>query len=128
MGKMTTEKECRIAVCSSDGSLQGKVASMAKCTHFVIFKGSPADYEVAECKVEGPVHERGPNVARLATSLKVGTIITGTIGPKAFKILREAGITVKAGCRGTVVEAIGECAAGLLKDCKGATYAGMIEL
>lgn len=54
-------------------------------------------------------------------------LITSTVGPRAFQILRGAEISVKAGCKGTVADAVRRCAAGELKDCHGATYAGDVE-
>ena len=103
-----------------------KVGPLARCTHFFIFEGSPENFKLVECRVKGAPNEKGPNAAQNISKMEVGTVITGTIGPRAYKILKDAGISIKAGCSGTVAEAVKKCAAGKLKDCKGATYSGYI--
>jgi predicted Fe-Mo cluster-binding NifX family protein len=128
MGKKASDKECRMAVSSLGEGLESNIGSLARCTHFVIFEGSPDKYKVVRCRHQGPSNEKGPNTAQGLTKLDVDIVITSTIGPRAYAILKDAGIVVKAGCKGTVSEAARKCAAGKLKECKGATYAGNIEL
>jgi predicted Fe-Mo cluster-binding NifX family protein len=121
------DRTCRIAVASCGGRLDSKIGPLARCTHFVIFEGSPENFKVVECRSKGAANEKGPSAAENIAGMGVGTVITGTIGPRAYKILRDAGISVKAGCSGTVAEAVKKCAAGKLKECMGATYAGRID-
>jgi predicted Fe-Mo cluster-binding NifX family protein len=128
MAKKTSEKKCKMAVTSLGGGIDGKIGSLARCTHLIIFEDSLKNHKVVKCSVKGSANEKGPNVAQYLTKLSVDIVITSTIGPRAFSILREAGISVKAGCKGKVSEAAMKCAAGKLKECKGATYAGNIEL
>jgi predicted Fe-Mo cluster-binding NifX family protein len=68
--------------------------------------------------------EKGPSAAETLAAMDVGTVIVGTVGPRAFRILDEAGVSVKAGCSGKVSTVIKRCAAGKLKECKGATFKG----
>ena len=128
MAQKASKKKCKMAVSSSGAGIESKISSLARCTHFVLFEGSPDDYRIVKCASAVAPSEKGPKVAQKLTELDVDIVITSTIGPRAFSILKEAGIAVKAGCRGTVEDAVKKCAAGKLKDCKGATYAGNIEL
>lgn len=128
MAKQTSKKKCKMAVTSLGGEIDSKIGSLARCTHFIVFEDSPKSYQVVKCDVKGAPNEKGPNAALGLTKLGVNIVITSTIGPRAFSILKEAGISVKAGCKGIVGEAAMKCAAGKLKECKGATYAGNIEL
>jgi len=124
--KSSEDNRCRIAVASTGDTLDSKIGPLARCTHFIVFEGSPESYTVVEFRPKGSPNEKGPNAAEMLAKMNVGTAITGTIGPRAYKILKEAGISVKAGCSGTVSGAVRKCAAGKLKDCKGATYSGYI--
>ena len=128
MAQKASKKKCKMAVSSAGADLESKISSLARCSYFVLFEGSPEDYRIVKCGSKEAPNEKGPKVAQKLTELDVDIVITSTIGPRAFSILKEAGIAVKAGCKGTVEDAVKKCAAGRLKDCKGATYAGNIEL
>ncbi len=127
-GQEHSDKECRIAVSSMGRTLSSKVGPLARCPYLIVFEGSPENYQVIESKPKGEANERGPKTAQTLTKMKVGTVITGTIGPRAYKVLGSAGIHVKGGCTGTVRSAIKKCAAGKLEDCKGATIAGHLRI
>ena len=128
MAKKGSKKQCRMAVTSLGDSLGSKIGSLARCNYFVVFEGTPKKYEIVRCEVRGAADEKGPSVARALTKLDVGIVVTSTIGPRAFSILKDAGVSVKAGCKGTVGDAAIKCAAGKLRECEGATYAGNIHL
>ncbi len=121
-------KKCKMAVTSLGGGIDSEIGSLARSTHFVIFEESPKNYKVVKSGAKGSAVEKGPNAAQNLVKLGVDIVITSTIGPKAFNILKDAGISVKAGCKGKVSQAALKCAAGKLKECKGATYAGNIQL
>ncbi len=127
MAKKGTKK-CKMAVTSLGGDIDSEIGSIARSTYFVIFEDSPKNYKVVKSAIKGSPVEKGPKAAQNLVKLGVNIVITSTIGPKAFDILRDAGISVKAGCKGKVSQAAIKCAAGKLKECKGATYAGDIQL
>jgi predicted Fe-Mo cluster-binding NifX family protein len=128
MAQKASKKKCKMAVSSLGPGLESKIGSLARCTHFIVFEGSPKEYRVVRSGSSSPPNEKGPSAAQELAKMKVDIVITSTIGPRAFAILKEGGIEVKAGCKGTVSEAVKKCAAGKLKECKGATYAGNIDL
>jgi len=128
MAKKGSKKQCRMAVTGMGGDLDSKIGPLARCNYFVVFEGTPKKFKIVKCEVKGAVDEKGPNVARALTKLDVDIVVTSTIGPRAFSILKDAGVSVKAGCKGKVGEAAIKCAAGKLKECEGATYAGNIQL
>ena len=127
-GKAHSDSQCRIAVSSLGRTLNSKVGPLARCPYIFVFEGSPENYRVVESRPKGEAHERGPSAAQTLAKLNVGTVITGTIGPRAYKVLESAGIHVKGGCTGTVSSAVKKCAAGKLEDCKGATFAGHLSI
>jgi len=128
MKESKPRKQCRIAVTSAGNDLNSKVSLIGRSSHFILFEGTPERYTVIENASRGVGTESGAEAAKALAETKVDIVITGTIGSHAYRALQEAGISVKAGCSGTIAEAIKKCAAGELAECKGATYAGNIEL
>ncbi|MDD1769477.1 MAG: hypothetical protein LUO79_00155 [Methanomassiliicoccales archaeon] len=119
-------KPCRMAVSSLGNTLDDKVGSLARSKYFFIFEGSPEKFTVVENPSRAPGVEAGLMTAKALIENKVNIVITGTIGRRAYGALKEAGTSVKAGCTGSVFEAVRRCAAGELEECKGATYAGYL--
>jgi len=48
----------------------------------------------------------GVQAAQTVVGLGAEAVLTGRCGPKAFRILAESGVTVYAGCTGTVQDAV----------------------
>ena len=119
-----SRRSCRIAVSSMGKTLDDKVGPLARSPYFFLFEGSPEKFSVVENKSHTPGVEGGVITAMALLETKVDTVITGTIGRRAHTALKEAGISVKAGCTGSVAQAIEKCASGELEKCKGATFAG----
>ncbi len=99
---------------------------LGRCRHFVIFEGSPE----RRSSVPNPVKDRGAGsgaeAARALVGMGVDIVITDTIGAHALAVLTEGGLTVHAGCSGTVADAVDRCLEGKLPDCTGPTYSGYI--
>ena len=51
-------------------------------------------------------------------------MLTGNVGPKAFRVLQAAGIRVYRCGQGTVAEAVARFRAGALEELSGATVEG----
>lgn len=120
------DRPCRMAVTSKDAGLGGEIAPMARSDFFIIFEGSPENRKV----MVNPVRKGGSESAiRTAGELarqKVDIVITGTIGPRAFKQLESAGVKVHAGCEGRVSDILEKCLKGKLPLCSKATYGGYL--
>lgn len=69
---------------------------------------------------QGAGIQAGEAVARLGAE----AVITGNVGPKAFRILEAAGIKVYLAGGGTVAEALGRLKAGELKEATAANVEG----
>lgn len=119
-------KSCKIAVSSMGSTLDDKVGPLARSPYLFLFEGSPDKFSVVENPSRPPGTERGIMTAKVLVEKKVDTVITGTIGRRAYNALNEEGISVKAGCSGSVLQAVRKCASGELEECKGATFAGYI--
>jgi predicted Fe-Mo cluster-binding NifX family protein len=55
---------------------------------------------------------------------KVDALITGHCGPKAFKVLQQAGVKIMTGALGTVADAVEQFKNGKLEDTQAADVAG----
>lgn len=120
------ERPCRMAVTSKGDGLDGEIAPMARSNFFIIFEGSPDNRMVMENLVRKGGSESAIKTAAELAKQKVDIVITGTIGPRAFKQLESAGVKVHAGCEGTVSEILEKCLKGKLPICKKATYGGYL--
>ncbi len=124
---MAKAKPCKMAVTALGKTIDDRIGSLGRSKYLFIFEGSPDKFIV----VGIPPHPEGVGaglmVAKALIEGKYDVVVTGTIGKRAFAALKDSGISVKAGCTGTVYEAIRKCAAGELEECKGATFAGKVE-
>jgi len=119
-------RPCRLAVTSKGDDLEGEIAPMARSSFFIIFEGDPKNHLVMENLVKKAGSESGLRVAKEIADQKVDIVVTGTIGPRAFKHLQAAGIKVHAGCEGKVSDVLEKCLNGKLPICDKATYAGYL--
>ena len=118
---------CRMAVTCSSGDLQAKIVPLARSAFFIIFEGSPDRFLVMENLIKKAGSESGIRMANELAEQKVDIVITGTIGPKAFKQLESAGVKVHAGCDGNKVsDVLDKCLKGVLPVCDKATYSGYL--
>jgi predicted Fe-Mo cluster-binding NifX family protein len=119
-------RPCRLAVTSNGADLQGDIVPMARSSFFIIFEGDPQNHRVMENLIKKAGSESGIKVAEELAAQKVDIVITGTIGPRAFQQLQDAGVKVHAGCEGKVADALERCLKGKLPLCKKATYGGYL--
>ncbi|MHC1708859.1 MAG: NifB/NifX family molybdenum-iron cluster-binding protein [Methanomassiliicoccales archaeon] len=120
------ERPCRMAVTSKGDGLDGEIAPMARSSFFIIFEGNPENSMVMENLVRKGGSESAIKSAAELAKQDVDIVITGTIGPRAFKQLESAGVKVHAGCEGKVSDILEKCLKGKLPVCKKATYGGYI--
>jgi predicted Fe-Mo cluster-binding NifX family protein len=115
-----------MAVTSKGDDLDGEIAPMARSSFFIIFEGSPENHMVMENLIKKGGSESAIRSAEELAKQNVDIVITGTIGPRAFKQLEAAGVKVHAGCEGKVSDILEKCLKGKLPICKKATYGGYL--
>ncbi len=121
-------KKCRVAVSASGETLDSDIGPISRSPYFVIFEGSPDNHRAMKNRASGMGDEAGPQAADALVKNDITIVITSTVGAKTFQALRKADIVVHAGCSGKVSEAIQKCLHGELPECRGATYAGRVNL
>ena len=98
----------RIAVTSAGKGLDSKLdPRFGRAEYFIIFDPETMAFEVVENNQNLNLSlGAGIQAGKTIVDNKVDVLITGHCGPKAFKVLRSAGIKVMTGAGGTVTDAI----------------------
>ncbi len=107
----------KIAVTAQDGRPESPVdPRLGRAQAFVIYDTGTGRFESAE-NIQNRQAQQGAGIQTAQNLARLGAdaVITGHCGPKAFRLLQSAGITVYTGASGTVREAIDACLSGRLR-------------
>ena len=118
----------KICVTAAEATLESAVDTrFGRCRYFIFF-----DMETGECVAqENPNAEfsggAGIQSGQLMAAKGVRAVLTGNVGPNAFRTLQTAGIEVYTGTAGSVKEAIERYKAGGLEKASapGAAKSGL---
>ncbi len=86
-----------------------------RCRFFIIIKTDSMDFEAFYNKNAFLKNNAGINSAGFSLSKGVETVLTGSVGPEAFRILKNSGVRVFTGISGTVLDAIEDYNKGELR-------------
>lgn len=116
----------RVLIPSTGRDLYSEVDPRFGRAHYLIVYDLSQDaFTVAENTVDRNADQgAGIQTAMKAVDLGVDSVITVHCGPKAFRVLREAGIRVFLTPSGTVMEAIQKLREGALADATEANVEG----
>jgi predicted Fe-Mo cluster-binding NifX family protein len=115
----------RIAISSTGPSVKAEVdRHFSCCAQFLLV--DEGGVKVLVNRARGSGAKAGPDAARMLVNNGVTAVVTGNIGPKTFKVLKDAGVTVHAGCSGKIEEALFRCARNELKEVDSATFMGKL--
>ncbi|HAR95644.1 MAG TPA: dinitrogenase iron-molybdenum cofactor biosynthesis protein [Deltaproteobacteria bacterium] len=112
----------KVAVTSNDGTLQGAVDErFGRCKKLVVYDIGTKAVEVIDNKANmGMAQGAGIQTAQNVVNAGAKTVISGHFGPKAFQVLKAAGIEIYSVANVTVGEAIQRFEQGQLKRLDGA--------
>ncbi|MEW5763079.1 MAG: NifB/NifX family molybdenum-iron cluster-binding protein [Bacillota bacterium] len=99
-----------------------------RCPYFVIYDTATGAYEALPNLAAAAAGGSGIQAAQAAVNAGVEAVLTGQIGPNAFRVLAAAGVRCYTGAGGTVKEAVAAYQAGKLTLTAAATagpHAGM---
>jgi len=107
----------RIAVTSVGKGLDSKLdPRFGRADYFIILDPDTMEFEVAENSQNLNLPQgAGIQAGKTIVDHHVDLLITGHCGPKAFKVLQNAGIKIMTGARGKVKDAIEQFNNGELK-------------
>ena len=115
-------KVCVSAVANSlDASLDPR---FGRCPYFVIVDSDSMQFEAVPNMASGATGGAGIQAAQIIANKRVKVVITGNVGPNAFKALSAAGIKIVTGAFGTVRESVAKFKRGELKEICAPTVGG----
>ena len=106
----------KICVTSEGGNLDSKVdPRFGRCRYFFIVDTDTLEFEaVGNPNIES-MGGAGIQSAQLVVSKGIKAVVTGNVGPNAFRTLQAAGMEVFTGASGTVQDAIDKYKQGEFK-------------
>jgi predicted DNA-binding protein (UPF0251 family)/predicted Fe-Mo cluster-binding NifX family protein len=116
----------KIAITSTDGTLEGMVDErFGRARKVIVYDMGTGTFEVAENSVQMNLAQgAGIPAAQNVASLGVRAVISGHLGPKAFQVIRSAGIEAYGAVNMTVADAIKQYREGNLNKLAGADVQG----
>lgn len=110
----------KVAISSSGTSLESNVDSrFGRCPYFIIYDTENDNFEYVENEARQAMGGAGIQTGQMIANKGAEAIITGNIGPNAFRVLAAANLKVYSGVGGTVKEAIQKLKNGELSETSG---------
>jgi predicted Fe-Mo cluster-binding NifX family protein len=106
----------KVCVSATGSSIDSQIdPRFGRCTYFIIADPGTMDFQcLPNAAYESP-HGAGIQAAQAVANQKVQAVITGMVGPNAYRVLSTAGIEIITGVSGTVRDAIQRYNAGQLR-------------
>ena len=115
----------KICVTASSGSLDANVdPRFGRCPYFVILDSENMEFSAVSNDSTNAAHGAGIQAAQTVANMGVKVVITGNVGPNAFRALSAAGIAIVTGASGKVRDAIEKYKKGLLSETREPTVKG----
>jgi len=96
-----------IAVSSDGTTLESNVdPRFGRCPYYIIYDTESDEFKSVENKSGQAAGGAGIQAAQTILDMKVESVITGNIGPNAFRVLSAASIKVYSGATGSVKDAV----------------------
>lgn len=108
----------KVAVSASENTLTSKLEQrFGRARWFVIYDTGTRNYEFLENtrQLSAP-QGAGIQSAGTVSRASVSALITGHIGPKAYKVLEKAGVTIYLTDTGTIEDALEKFKQGMLQE------------
>jgi predicted Fe-Mo cluster-binding NifX family protein len=120
------EEVMRIAISSTGRDLDANLdPRFGRADYYIILDSETMDfYAVENSQNFNSPQGAGIQAARIIADQDIDTLITGHCGPKAFKVLQNAGVKVITGAGGRVADAVDQLKKGKLGIAAGADVEG----
>ena len=115
----------KICVSASSNTLDANVdPRFGRCPYFVIVDSETMESEVVSNDSTNAAHGAGIQAAQTVANSGATVVITGNVGPNAFKVLSATGIKVITGVSGSIKEAVEKYKNGELQETTNPTVGG----
>lgn len=112
----------RIAISATGSRLTDQVdPRFGRCSCFIIYDIESGKVQILDNSAAASGGGAGVQAAQAVAGAKVEAVLTGHLGPNAYRVLEAAGIKCYTGCDGTVEEAVRKFTDGDLKPAAGAS-------
>ena len=109
-----------IAVSSDGATLESNVdPRFGRCPYYIIYDTESDDFKSVENKSGQAAGGAGIQAAQMISDMNIKSVITGNIGPNAFRVLSAASIEVYSGATGSVKDAVEKFKKGEYKQTAG---------
>jgi predicted Fe-Mo cluster-binding NifX family protein len=97
----------KIAVSSDGANLDSNVdPRFGRCPYYIIYDTESDEFKSVENNSGQASGGAGIQAAQTISDMKIESVITGNIGPNAFRVLSAASIKVYSGATGSVKDAV----------------------
>ncbi len=116
----------RIAITAKEASVDNLVDQrLGRARYLIVFDTETGHTEMHDNEVNlNAAQGAGIQTAQNIAQLNVEAVLTGHVGPNAFRVLSAAGIEMYTGLQGTVAESIEKFKAGILNPINSADVEG----
>jgi predicted Fe-Mo cluster-binding NifX family protein len=115
----------KISVSATSNSLDAPIdARFGRCPYFVIVDSETMIFEAVPNINSSATGGAGIQAAQTIASKGAEVLITGNVGPNAYRALSAAGVKIVTGASGTVREAVGKYKRGELRETDSPTVGG----
>lgn len=113
---VTSGEATKVAVTSTGQELESQMDSrFGRCAYFAVVDPS-GSMSVVSNDARELSNGAGIQAAKQIIDMKIGTVVTGDVGPNAFRVLSAAGVRVFVGGSGTIREAMERYRNGSLRE------------
>ncbi|MFO8052010.1 MAG: NifB/NifX family molybdenum-iron cluster-binding protein [Thermoplasmatota archaeon] len=110
----------KVAVTSKGKELDSEVdPRFGRCKYFLIVDTSTMEFDAVMNESAMASGGAGPQASQTISGNGAGVVLTGNVGPNAYRALEAAGILIITGCRGTVREMVEKFKSGELEHTEG---------
>ena len=114
----------RVAITSTGRGYDSPMDSrFGRCAFFAVI-GSDGAIDAVPNGARGLGNGAGIQAAKQIIDMRIDTVITGDVGPNAFRVLKAAGVRVFVGAHGTVDEVLNGYRKGDLREAAASTAPG----
>jgi predicted Fe-Mo cluster-binding NifX family protein len=115
----------KICVSAVAGSLDAQIESrFGRCPFFIIVDSETMDYETLANTAANAMGGAGIQAAQTIVDRGAHVVLTGNIGPNAYRVLSAARIRMATGVSGTVRHAVEQFTQGKYEETTGPTVSG----
>jgi predicted Fe-Mo cluster-binding NifX family protein len=115
----------KISISAMTNSLDAQInPRFGRCQYLVFVDSDSMEFEAVSNEASGAMSGAGIQAAQTVATHGAQLVITGNVGPNAYKVLFAAGIKIVTIVTGTVREAVEQYKRGELKEIRGPTVGG----